>query len=571
MLQNNEKERPNLKYIQMDALNTSFDNNQFNVVLDKGTLDAILSDNSPEIIDKARKYFAEIQRILKVGGRYICVTLLQEHILNELLNYFIHNNFMFRAVRCFEAENADNSLPVFIVVCTKFHSLPRMILELNLDRSDKMVRYETLEQIKEQIFSTQQAAFIFTSLKKSSIVDDNEVSMDLFESGNEKPKYTIYIVDIPPEKNNEQYAAFIVPQGREAEWLFSTKSGRKHLVKMTKHNRLVIVTLHRGFKYDSLELVQNELEETVCNLAPTNFLKKKIKFLSIGADVGKREVRFEGKSELSGDYVIEDTETDDKQRYRRLFYLNNQLVIQSEAKLKTIKTRKGVQKEIVDLNHLVCKHHIYMSIAANVASKQNTKNASLVVIGLGGGGLCSFLHKFLPNINILGIDNDEDMLKIATNWFYFQQNDKLQAKIQDGLDFLKESTPESFSAVLFDVDSKDTQIGMSCPPKHFLEPTVLDNIRKVLTKNGLFVLNIVLRDSSLRPTVIKNLKNKFQTLVCYKLEEDLNEIIICSNSLNKEQVLVLLKEASLDINRYFKKNNVNTIDCNEFLQSLNVL
>ncbi len=34
--------------------------------------------------------FQEIDRILKVGGRYICISLLQEHILHRLIAYF-HN------------------------------------------------------------------------------------------------------------------------------------------------------------------------------------------------------------------------------------------------------------------------------------------------------------------------------------------------------------------------------------------------------------------------------------------------------------------------------------------------
>lgn len=63
---------------------------------------------------------------------------------------------------------------------------------------------------------------------------------------------------------------------REAEWLFSTKVGRKHLVTMTNHNRLAIITLHRGQKYQSFEAVQKELTETVCNLAPTSMNNKKV-------------------------------------------------------------------------------------------------------------------------------------------------------------------------------------------------------------------------------------------------------------------------------------------------------
>ncbi|CAH0557061.1 unnamed protein product [Brassicogethes aeneus] len=579
MLSQTEKDRPNLKYLHMDALNTTFENETFNVILDKGTLDALMPNDDEETVNNVRKYFAEIERILKVGGRYVCISLLQAHILDIILNYFPSNNWMFRAVRCFDAEkkatdNGENSMPVFIVVCTKFKALPRKILELNLGSADKMQRLESTEEVKTHVSSTQQAAFICSGLKRSSLSDDLEVTLDLYQPGDStKPRFTVYVVDINPEPKNSQYAAFIVPQGREAEWLFSTKAGRKHLVKMTKHNRLTIVTMHRGHKYESFEAVQNELTDTVCNLAPSALTNKKIPFLSLGSDVGKRTIRHEGNSEFSGDYIIEDVETDNREKFRRLYYLSTQLVIQSEARLKTIRTRKGQLKEIVDLTYLTCKHHVYMSLGAHLAV--SAQNNLLAVIGLGGGGLCSFLHKFLPDSKVLGVDIDKDMLKIAMEWFSFQQNEKLGARIEDGVQFIKEKAQngEKLNAILFDVDSKDTSIGMSCPPKAFLENEVLENIVKILDKSGLFILNAVIRDQSLRPTIIKNLRHKFITLISYKLEDDLNEIIICSNDkISEDKIKHNLTESCTVLNKFFKKNNLNdcTIDIPNFLNSLKI-
>lgn len=172
-----------------------------------------------------------------------------------------------------------------------------------------------------------------------------------------------------------------------------------------------------------------------------------IPFLSLGADVGHRKVQYEGFSEYSGNFVVEDVETENNEKYRRLYYLKSQLVIQSEAKLKTIKSRKGAIKEVVDITYLNCRHHIYMSIAAYLACK-NKKQSSLAVIGLGGGGLCSFLNKFLPKANIVGVDIDKEMLKVATDWFSFQQNEKVKAKIQDGIEFLEEMKAKSKTIIL---------------------------------------------------------------------------------------------------------------------------
>ena len=65
-----------------------FSDAQFSVVLDKGTLDAVLVDESDDTMDTVNKMFAEIDRVLRVGGRYICVSLAQEHIIKKIIKYF---------------------------------------------------------------------------------------------------------------------------------------------------------------------------------------------------------------------------------------------------------------------------------------------------------------------------------------------------------------------------------------------------------------------------------------------------------------------------------------------------
>ena len=65
-----------------------FADGDFNVALDKGTLDALMTDNSTETNEKIDTMFSEIGRVLKLGGRYICISLSQNHILNKVLEYF---------------------------------------------------------------------------------------------------------------------------------------------------------------------------------------------------------------------------------------------------------------------------------------------------------------------------------------------------------------------------------------------------------------------------------------------------------------------------------------------------
>lgn len=70
------------------------------------------------------------------------------------------------------------------------------------------------------------------------------------------------------------------------------------------------------------------------NLAPEGLSgKNDIPFLSLGSDVGVRITCYKGKSDLSGLFVVEEVERDGYE-FRRLVFLNNPYVIQSEARLK---------------------------------------------------------------------------------------------------------------------------------------------------------------------------------------------------------------------------------------------
>ena len=51
------KERPGLVFEKMDATAMCYPENTFKVVLDKGTLDALFTDDSPEVASKIEKMF----------------------------------------------------------------------------------------------------------------------------------------------------------------------------------------------------------------------------------------------------------------------------------------------------------------------------------------------------------------------------------------------------------------------------------------------------------------------------------------------------------------------------------
>ena len=70
------------------------------------------------------------------------------------------------------------------------------------------------------------------------------------------------------------------------------------------------------------------------------YILNQVPFLSVGEDLGCRVERYRSSSKFSGDYIVEDISQDGVPHLRRLIFLNNQNVVQSEAKLNPSKLIK---------------------------------------------------------------------------------------------------------------------------------------------------------------------------------------------------------------------------------------
>lgn len=116
----------------------------------------------------------------------MCISLLQEHILRALVTYFPNNNFMFRIVRCTEAEakTAETSqdgtaMPVFMIIATKFAKLPFPVLEVGL-AGDQMRRLKSDDEIVSSILTAQKAALVCNGLHRSSIAGNIDFNFNSF-------------------------------------------------------------------------------------------------------------------------------------------------------------------------------------------------------------------------------------------------------------------------------------------------------------------------------------------------------------------------------------------------------
>lgn len=115
---------------------------------------------------------------------------------------------------------------------------------------------------------------------------------------------------------------------------------------------------------------------------------------------------------------------------------------------------------------------------------------------------------------------------------------------------------------------------MSCPPPAFLEESILHAIKSLIGSKGIFILNLVCRNEELRSKAFTDLNQHFSTLCSYKLEEDINEVVFCSNNdkLHKKDMWKKhLGTSARALNDAVKRNKLNDeemLDVTDFMNNL---
>ncbi|VBB31719.1 unnamed protein product [Acanthocheilonema viteae] len=363
---------------------------------------------------------------------------------------------------------------------------------------------------------------------------EDEVTLILHDN-DEKPRYHIAVLDDTEADVLNSYAVFIVPVGRDHDWFFATERGRASLRKQCCKDRLAIVTLYREQKYENMEQVKDELGPYVIQLTPASLLqterKSVVEFLSLGK-IDVKETRATGHSDINGPWAVEDVRIQ-AAMYRRLVFLSTQNLVQTEAKL--IRNKKGC--EIVDLHALTSEYHEAMLAALPLMLCPGEKlsqstESRLLVLGLGGGVLPSFLHLKFPSMFIVAVELDPKIAEIAKDWFSFNSNPRLVVVIKDALTYIEELVQKKDESLLFDVIFIDVagsmqEDGLSCPLPSLVTEKALENMYAALRERGVLALNLVTRNEDIAEQIKSRILSIFSHYYSHCSKEDINQVLIC--------------------------------------------
>ena len=136
MAQRNQHNRPELKWEVMDALDLTYDNEMFDLILDKSTLDAISCGDRAQM--DVALMLKECQRVLKTNGYYVAISFSQpcnreHHLLRDHLKFKLNTVTIEKRNKpkhwlyiCQKLEGADE---VYNSNCEKVAQLIQVVMD----------------------------------------------------------------------------------------------------------------------------------------------------------------------------------------------------------------------------------------------------------------------------------------------------------------------------------------------------------------------------------------------------------------------------------------------------------
>ncbi|OLQ16423.1 Methyltransferase domain protein [Cryptosporidium hominis] len=550
LMREKNKSREGLKWICMD-IEKNFDNyvekaenlGKFDTIIDKGFLDAYLSDSASENGLSSRKKSTDFLNssinLLAPNGRYILITLGQEYVA-KALSMGLYNKGIEVIVEPLVRIKDSKFLPYYIEIINKSDSQ-------NFEKSFFRFRGSGTEEI-----CSAEGQCIWTLAKRlkelSAMFWNNKYIGDFmpgeikeYQLNIKESKNSLFITvydTMSKEKKRKLTVGLLVPLGEEQDWLYSTRKGFEEICSQAKCKRLIVISRFYSDSEEALKVSEQEILDEISNNISPLALKGSNRFpiLTVGGDKNlEKKCIYSCYSKYSKEILVYDIQESGIEK-RQMIFRSSPRLIQSEVVI-----RRNVSKTI-EIDYLSGLSNYYVgvilvsSLILDTKNQDKTRNA--LILGLGGGILASILRKFYskPKLHISAVEIDENVMNVAKNYFGFSESET-KVIIGDALDYVNNNYLEikdSLDYIIVDINSGNVNDSLMCPGVEFLSKGFIEKLIVSLTKDGCIVYNVSCRDSNRR----EELFNEFRDLL-NKMEEKTN---------SKRMILQAVKTGDDEIN-----------------------
>ena len=148
----------------------------------------------------------------------------------------------------------------------------------------------------------------------------------------------------------------------------------------------------------------------------------------------------------------------------------------------------------------------------------------ILIVGLGGGTLSSTYNTLFPEAEIIISEIDEAVLKVASEYFDFQETDNIKVDIGDARVYIKRAglRDEKFDLIILDAFNGEYI------PEHLITREFLEEVKILLTGDGMVVAN-TFSNSRLYDAESVTYSNVFGEIISLRRNGTGNRIIVASN------------------------------------------
>ena len=150
--------------------------------------------------------------------------------------------------------------------------------------------------------------------------------------------------------------------------------------------------------------------------------------------------------------------------------------------------------------------------------------ADVLFAGLGIGAMPGYMNRYYPEVNIDVVEIDTDIIQVAKEYFYFNENEKLKVHPGDARQFIKRSK-RKYDIIFLDAYQSDYI------PFHLTTVEFLREVKSRLKENGVVVSNILSPNrNKFFDSMIMTYKKAFPYLYIFKGKRSGNFIFVVTKS-----------------------------------------